>query len=103
MVTYLNVGPQIRTYSDYLRATQEVEKKDSMELSRGLRTQATNNPPKPWATSFFPLQKLKGNQPIPKASAVHLGEEDARSNEDEDNNDPSGIEGVYGALDKGCK
>ena len=32
MVAYLKVGPQIRTYSDYLRATQEAEKEDSTEL-----------------------------------------------------------------------
>ena len=43
-----------------------------MELHRGLRTQTTDYAPKPQATSFFPLQKLKGNQPTPKAPAVHL-------------------------------
>ena len=46
MGPYLKVGPQVRTYSDYLRATQEAEKEDSMELSWGPRTQTTNNPPK---------------------------------------------------------
>ena len=35
MVAYLKVGPQVRTYSDYLRATQEAEKEDSMELPWG--------------------------------------------------------------------
>ena len=74
MVAYLKVDLQVRTYSDYLRAAWEVEKEDSMELPRGLRTQATDNPPKPWPTSFFPLQKLKGNQPTPKVPAVHLEE-----------------------------
>ena len=46
---------------------------------------------------FFPLQKLKGNQPTPKAPAVHLAhleEEDAGSDEDDGSNDPSGIKGV---------
>ena len=33
MVAYLKVGPQVRTYSDYLRATREAEKEDSIELS----------------------------------------------------------------------
>ena len=66
MVAYLKAGPQVRTYSDYLRTTWEAEKEDSMELLQGLRTQATNNPPKPRATSFFSLRKLKGNQPISK-------------------------------------
>ena len=55
-----------------------------MELTWGPRTQATNTPPKSRATSFFPLRKLKGNQPIPKKPAVHLAhleEEDASGNE----------------------
>ena len=38
MVAYLKVGVQVRTYSDYLRATQEAEKEDSMELPWGPRT-----------------------------------------------------------------
>ena len=54
MVAYLKAGPQVRTYSDYLRATWQVEKGDSMEMPRGPRTQMTDNPPKPWATSFSP-------------------------------------------------
>ena len=33
MVAYLKVGPQVRTYSDYLRATRKAEKEDSIELS----------------------------------------------------------------------
>ena len=33
MVTYLKVGPQVGPYSDYLRATREAEKEDSIELS----------------------------------------------------------------------
>ena len=97
MVAYLKVGPQVRTYSDYLWATWEVEKEDSMELPRGPRTQTTDNTPKPWATSFFPLQKCKGNQPTPKVPAIHLAhldEEDAGSNKDKDSNDPARIEGV---------
>ena len=32
MVAYLNAGPQVRTYSDYLRAAREAEKEDSIEL-----------------------------------------------------------------------
>ena len=35
MVAYLKVGPQVRTYSDYLRATSEAEKEDSIELPQG--------------------------------------------------------------------
>ena len=33
MGAYLKAGPQVRTYLDYLRATREAEKEDSIELS----------------------------------------------------------------------
>ena len=33
MVAYLKVGPQVRTYLDYLRAVREAEKEDLIELS----------------------------------------------------------------------
>ena len=45
----------------------------------------TDNPSKPRTNSFFPLRKLKGNQPILKKPAVHLAhleEEDAGDGED---------------------
>ena len=32
VVANLKVGPQVRTYSDYLRAACEAEKEDSIEL-----------------------------------------------------------------------
>ena len=66
MVAYLKAGPQVRMYSDYLRATREAEKEDSIELSRSSRKQTTDGPSKPRTTSFFPLRKLKGSQPFPK-------------------------------------
>ena len=47
--------------------------------------------------SFFPLWKLKGNQPTPKTPAMHLmhlEKEDARSDEDKESNDPCRIKGV---------
>ena len=66
MVAYQKAGLQVRTYSDYLRDAWEAEKEDSMELPRGPRTQTTDNAPKLWATSFFLLWKLKGNQPTSK-------------------------------------
>ena len=47
MVAHLKVGLQVRIYLDYLRATWEAEKEDSMELPRGPRTQTTDNAPKP--------------------------------------------------------
>ena len=97
MVAYLKVGLQVRTYSDYLRATQEAEKEDSMELPWSPRTQATDTPPKSRATSFFSLRKLKGNQPILKKPAVHLvhlEEEDTGGDEDQESDSPSRIKGV---------
>ena len=33
MVAYLKVGPQVRTYLDYLRAAREAKKEDSIKLS----------------------------------------------------------------------
>ena len=97
MVAYLKVGPQVRTYSDYRRATREAKKEDSIELSQSSRTQTTDSPSKPRTTSFFPLRKLKGIQPFPKKPAIHLAqleEEDADDGEEPESNDHDGIEGV---------
>ena len=95
MVAYLKAGPQVRTYSDYLRAAREAEKEDSLELSRGSRTQPANGPSEPRTTSFLPLTKLKGNQPLSKKPAIHLAqlEEEADNGKDLES-DPDGIEGV---------
>ena len=85
MVAYLKAGPQVRTYSDYLRATREAEKENSLELSRSSRTQPANGPSKPRTASFFPLRKLKGNQPLSKKNDVQLAqlkEEEAENGED---------------------
>ena len=97
MVAYLKAGPQVRTYSDYLRATREAEKEDSIELSRGSRFQSANGLSKPRTTSFFSLRKLKGNQPLSKKSTIclaQLEEEDADNNDDPESDDPNGLEGV---------
>ena len=64
MVAYMKAGPQVRTYSDYLRATREAENVDSIELSQSSRVQVANSPSKLRTTSFFTLRKLKGNQPL---------------------------------------
>ena len=45
MVAYLKVGLHVRTYSDYLRATREAEKEDSIELPQSSRTQTADGPP----------------------------------------------------------
>ena len=97
MVAYLKVGPQVRTYLDYLRTTRDAEKEDSIELSQSSRTQATDGPSKPRTTSFFPLSKLKGSDPFPKKPTVclvQLEEEDANNSEDLESNDPDGIDRV---------
>ena len=89
--------PQVRTYSDYLRAAREAEKEDSIELSRGSRFQIANGLSKPKTASFFPLRKLKGHQPLSKKPAIHLAqleEEDADDGNDPQSDDPNGLEGV---------
>ena len=96
-MAYLKAGPQVRTYSDYLRAARDAEKEDSIELSWSSRIQMADGPSKPRTTSFFPLRKLKGNQPFSKKSTmwlVQLEEEDADDGEDPESDDPDGIEGV---------
>ena len=85
MVAYLKAGPQVRMYSDYLRAAREAEKEDSIELSQSSRIQTADGPSKPRTTSFFPLRKLKGNQCLSKKPAIHLAqleEEDADDGKD---------------------
>ena len=97
MVAYLKVGPQVGMYSDYLRATHDAEKEDPIELPWGPWAQATDGPPRPRTTSFFPLRKLKGDQPLLKKPAVclaHLEEEDTRNDKDQVTDDPGRIDGV---------
>ena len=97
MVAYLKVGPQVRTYSDYHMAAREAEKEDSLELSQSSRTQTPDGPSKPRTTSFFPLTKLRGHQPLPKKPTIHLAqleEEEANDSEDPESDDPDGIMGV---------
>ena len=97
LVAYLKMGPQVRTYSDYLRATREAEKEDSIELPQSFRTQTADSPPKPRTTSFFPLRKLKGNQPLskkPTVHLVHLEGEETDDGKDPESDDPGGIKGV---------
>ena len=56
-----------------------------------------NSPSKPRTTSFFPLRKLKGNQPLSIKPAIHLAhleEEDADDGKDPESDDPGGIEGM---------
>ena len=97
MVAYLKASPHKKTYSDYLQAVREAEKEKSMELSQNPHSQAIDNTAKPKTTSFFPLQKLKGNQPVSKTAAIHLvplEEESTEREEEKETKDPDGIDGV---------
>ena len=56
-----------------------------------------DNTTKPKTTSFFPLWKLKGNQPVSKMATMHLAhlEEESTEREEEDKTkDPDSINGV---------
>ena len=97
MVAYLKAGLQVRTYSDYLRATWEAEIEDSIELSWGSGFQTTDGLSKPRTTSFFPLRKHKGNQPPsrkPTICVAQLEEEDADDGKGPESDDPNGLKGV---------
>ena len=97
MVAYLKASLHEKTYSNYFWAAREVEKEDSMELFQSPRNQAIDNTAKPKTTSFFPLQKLKRNQPVPKTAAVHLAhleEESSKRDEEAKSKDPDSINGV---------
>ena len=94
MVAYLNASPQEKTYYNYLHAMREAKKEDSMEPSQ---SHTINNTAKPKSTSFFPLQKLKGTQPVVKMTSLclaHVEEESTKKDEEVDSEDPNGIEGV---------
>ena len=68
-----------------------------MELSRNPQIQVVDNAAKPKPTSFFPLQKLKGNQPIPKMAAmhlVHLEEENTKGDKEVEGENPDSIDRV---------
>ena len=96
IVAYLKVGPQVTTYSDYLRATREAEKEDSIELSCSPRVLVTGGPSKQRATSFFPLRKLKESQPYTMKHAICLAqlEEGTEDGKNPESDDPDGINGV---------
>ena len=97
MVTYLKTSPHEKTYSNYLQAVREAEKEECMELSQNPWSQVIDNTTKPKTTSFFPLQKLKGNQPVSKTATMHLAhleEESAKRDEEVEIEDPDSIDGV---------
>ena len=93
MVAYLKASADEKTYSDYLCAAQEAEKEEAMEPSSSWTADSTG---KPKVMSFFPLQKLKGNQPAmtPAVWVTHLEEESTNKEEGTESEDPDGIEGI---------
>ena len=97
MMAYLKASLHKKTYSNYLWATREVEKEESMELSWSPQNQAIDNTIKSKTTSFFPLQKIKGNQWVPKTATVHLAhleEESTEKDGEVESEDPDSIDGV---------
>ena len=97
MVAYLKGSLHEKTYSDYLWAEREAEKEESMELPKNPWSQMIGNTARPNATSFFPLWKLKGNQPLSKMVNVclaHLDEESAKRDKEVETKDPDSINGV---------
>ena len=93
MVTYLKATPDEKTYFDYLNAAQEAKEEATMEPSC---SHTMGSPAKPKATSFFPLRKLKGNQPskTPVVQLAHLEEEAPDDKEGTDSKDPDGLDGI---------
>ena len=71
MVAYLKASTNKKTYLDYLQAVREAEKEEAMEPSS---SQMADNSTKTKMMSFFPLQKLKGTQPVktPAVQVAHL-------------------------------
>ena len=80
-------------YSDYLQAAREAEKEEAMEPSCNWMAE---NQTKPKAMSFFPLQKLKGTQPVmtPAVQVAHLEEDVTDTEESAQSDNPNGIEGM---------
>ena len=96
-MAYLKASLHEKTYSNYLQANREAEKKECMELSRNPWSQVVDNPAKPKPTSFFPLWKLKDNQTIPKMATMHLAhleEENMEGDEEVESEDLDSIDGV---------
>ena len=93
MVAYLKASGNEKTYLDYLQVAWEAEREEAMEPSHNLPVASES---KPQVMSFFPLWKLKGNQPAmtPSTKVAHLGEESADKEECIDSEDPDGIEGI---------
>ena len=100
MVAYLKASLHEKTYSNYLQATREVEKEESIELSRNPQSQVVDNATKPKTTSFFPLWKLKGNQPIPKMATVHLAHLEEKSTKRDEKVKGEDLDSINGVTEE---
>ena len=91
MMIYLKASASEKMYSDYLQTAREAEKEEAMEPSH---SQTADNQTKPKAMSFFPLQKLKGTQPVktPAVQVAHLEEDSADKEEGVKSDNPDGID-----------
>ena len=74
IVAYLKVGLQVRTYSDYLRATREAEKEDLIKVPQSSRTQAADGPPNQGLLASSPWENLRVTSHFQKSlqSAWHI-------------------------------
>ena len=93
MVAYLKASTNEKTYSNYLWVMREAEKEEVMEPPH---IWTANNQNKPKVMSFFPLWKLKGNQPVktPAVWMAHLEQDSADKEESAKSDKPNRIEGV---------
>ena len=93
MVAYLKASTNEKTYSDYLQAAREAEKEEAVEPSCN---QTIENQTKPKMMSFFPLQKLKGTQPVktPAVQMAHLEQDSGDKEESAKSDNPNGIKGM---------
>ena len=71
-----------------------------MELSPNPCSQAIDNTTKPKTTSFFPLQKLKGNQAVSKMATVHLAHLEEESVEREEEDKTEDLDGINRATEE---
>ena len=96
MVAYLKAGLQVRTYSHYLRAAQEAEKEDSMELPRCPRARLLTMLQNCKLPVSSPCRNSRATSPPVTASGAvgTFGGRRHRKDEDKESNYPGGIEGV---------
>ena len=91
MVAFLKAGPQVRTYSDNLRAARRQRKKILWSCPEALEPRL----PTMLQNCKLPVSSpCRNTSKTPAVHLTHLEKEDARRDEDEESDDPVGIEGV---------